>query len=298
MTDLKGTWFVVPTPFTEAGGLDLGGQRSVVDAAIRWGVDGLTVMGVTSEADELNESERESALEAIASAVAGRVPVAVGCSAPNVAVVRGRIDRARDLGAEAAMVAAPPGSEATTLPDFYRSIAEGAGLPIIVQDEPAATGVVIPVQILLSCIEAAGARVVKLEHAPTPPKISALLDADRDLLVFGGLGGVAALAELRRGACGTMTGFAFPEILAAVRRAHEAGERERAAEIFDRFLPLIQYEAMFGLPVRKELLRRRAAFARNLTRRASSVDDGVLAELEDVLARVGVTPSSDPLGVG
>ena len=126
------------------------------------------------------------------------------------------------------MVAAPTLlRDVDALPRFYRAVAAGAGLPLIVQDEPAATGVVIPVSILLAVLEASGARTVKLEDPPTPPKIGRLLAADPGLAVFGGLGGAAALWELERGACGTMTGFAYPEILRAIRLAHESGEAGR-----------------------------------------------------------------------
>lgn len=59
---MGGTWYLVPTPFTPAGDLDLESLGTLVEAAISWGVDGLTVMGVMSEpamltADERTESE-------------------------------------------------------------------------------------------------------------------------------------------------------------------------------------------------------------------------------------------------
>ena len=54
---------------------------------------------------------------------------------------------------------------------------------------------------------------IKLEDAPTPPKITKLLAKVPGLTVYGGLGGVSAFAELSRGAAGTMTGFAYPEMM-------------------------------------------------------------------------------------
>ncbi len=132
----------------------------------------------------------------------------------------------------------------------------------------------MPVSVLRACLASSGARTVKLEDPPTPPKIGRLLDADPSLSVFGGLGGASALWELDRGACGTMTGFAYPEILRAVRVAHERGERAAAGRLFDRYLPLIAYEAqpIVGLAIRKELLRRRGAIdaARDTQRRRSA----------------------------
>jgi 4-hydroxy-tetrahydrodipicolinate synthase len=291
---LRGTWFVVPTPFDEDGALDLDGQARVVDAAIRWGVDGLTALGVTSEAGELSEEERAGALEVVAEAVGGRVPLVVGCSGPDPATVIRRAAAAAAAGAVAAMVSAPPGHpDPEELPGHFGAVMKDSGLDIVVQDEPVATGVPMPHDVLLACVDAAGSRTVKLEDPPTPPKIARLLEARPDLDVFGGLGGVAALSELRRGACGTMTGFAVPEVLAAVRRHTEAGEHEAAARVFDRALPLVQFEATSGLGVRKELLRRRGAMATNITRRPPAVDPATLVELDDVLRRVGLRPTDD-----
>lgn len=293
MSDLAGTWFVLPTAFDEHGELDLTSQRSLVESAIEWQVDGLTVMGVMSEASSLSDAERAAALDAIFAAAAGRVPVAVGCSAASPHLVRQRIAAAADVGAAAAMVSAPPLlRNVDLLPRFYESVT--GSLPVVVQDEPAATGVLVPTSILLACLAAARSRVIKLEDPPTPPKISALLSANPDLHVFGGLGGVAALTELSRGACGTMTGFAFPEVLRAVREAVHAKDLADAAAVFDRFLPLIQFEGQpgVGLAIRKEVLRLRGAIATSTTRGISAhLDSTSRAELLAILARVGVEPS-------
>jgi 4-hydroxy-tetrahydrodipicolinate synthase len=301
MTDLSGTWYVVPTPFADDGTLDLDSQRGLVDAAVEWGVDGLTVLGVMSEAASLSDGERSQALAAIMEAAAGRVPVAVGCSAASAYLVRGRILEAAAAGAAAAMVSAPSLlRNADALPAFYAAACAGTEIPVVVQDEPAATGVLVPVSVLRRCLEAARSVTVKLEDPPTPPKITALLAADPGLRVFGGLGGVSAFSELSRGACGTMTGFAFPEILRAVRLALAADDRARAGRIFDKYLPLIQFEAQpgIGLLVRKEVLRRRGAIATAASRGTAARPDAVLAaELTEILERIGLEPGRKPLEV-
>src|SRR6185369_14816512 len=81
--------------------------------------------------------------------------------------------------------------------------------------------------------------------------------------IFGGLGGMFFLEELKRGAAGTMTGFAFTEILVAVYQAFAAGRVEEADQIFDHYLPLIRFEnqPVINLSIRKELLYRRGAIA-------------------------------------
>jgi 4-hydroxy-tetrahydrodipicolinate synthase len=299
-TPFRGTWFVVPTPFRNDGALDLDSLRRCVDAAISWNVDGLTVMGLTSEATALSGRERVDSLGAIMEAVRGRVPIVVGCSESTADDVAELILQARDFGADAAMVAAAPVGPADALPDFYAEVATRGELPLVVQDEPNATGMAIPTNILLASLEASGARTIKLEDPPTPLKIAALLAARPDLGIFGGLGGVFALSELRRGACGTMTGFAFPEILTAVRKAAESGDWKLAGRLFDRYLPLIQFEAQagFGVAIRKELLRRRGVFDSAATRvSAPSIDEVTAHEVDALLDRLELTPTSDAIRI-
>ncbi len=138
---------------------------------------------------------------------------------------------------------------------------------------------------------------MKIEDPPTPAKIGRILAGRPDLDVFGGLGGVSALGELRRGACGTMTGFAYPEILRAVRERLEAGEGRSAGLLFDRYLPLIQFEAqqIIGLAIRKEILRRRGVLASHRTRGlAPTLDSITLEELDDLFDRLAIMPSGNP----
>jgi 4-hydroxy-tetrahydrodipicolinate synthase len=295
---LRGTWYILPTPFDVDGALDARSLVRLTVAAIDWGIDGLTAMGVMAEPGSLSVDEREVALRTIFGATAGRVPIAVGCSGPTLSSVVALADQARRLGAVAAMVAPPVLlRNVDLLPEFYRAVGSGAGLPLIVQDEPAATGVVVPVSTLVACLAASAARTVKLEDPPTPVKIGRLLAADPGLAVFGGLGGAAALWELERGACGTMTGFAFPEVLRAIRLAHDAADADRAGRLFDRYLPLLAYEAqpIVGLAIRKEVLRRRGALAHAGTRGLGGpLDAPTLAGLDSILGRLGIVPSIEP----
>jgi 4-hydroxy-tetrahydrodipicolinate synthase len=295
-----GTWFIAPTPFDPAGELDLESLATVVQAAVRWGCDGVTVLGVMGEVTSLTDDERTRVISTVGAALAGAVPFAVGCSGGAAHLVRSRIAAAAAAGAGAAMVSAPPlAPDAQALPGFFAAAA-GSEIPVIVQDEPVATGVRISVPVLLECLRSASSTVVKLEDPPTPPKISALLAAQPGLTVFGGLGGVSALQELGRGAAGTMTGFAFPEVLRAVRRAFEGGAADRAAAIFDRYLPLLAFEGQVrvGLGIRKEVLRRRGVLACPRTRSGpGGLDPVTAAELDGVLERVGLRPGPDAVVV-
>ena len=115
--------------------------------------------------------------------------------------------------------------------------------------------------------------------------------------IFGGLGGAHFLEELGRGADGTMTGFAFSEVLVAIYRRFVAGDAKQARVIFERYLPLIRYEAQpgIGLSLRKEILRRRGAIRTSVLRPpAQPLDRETLAELDATLAAVDAAGRESP----
>ena len=134
-----------------------------------------------------------------------------------------------------------------------------------------------------------GITTVKLEDPPTPQRIGQLLgtiDTER-VTVIGGAGGLYLLHELRAGAAGTMTGFAYPEALVAIWSAWQVGDAEVAAATYYRYLPLLLFEGQpkLGLAIRKEILRRRGLIAHAYVRQPGpTLDDASAEELTRVLA--------------
>ena len=287
-----GVYNIMATPFDEQGGLDLAGLRRLVDFQLAAGADGLTILGIMGEAHKLVDDERLRIMRATLEQVAGRRPVVVGASAggPDATIWLAR--QAEAIGAAAVMCAPPTNlRNLDAVFAYYRAVADALTIPVVVQDEPVHTGVSMPASFLARlCNEIDGCAAIKLEDAPTPPKIShvrALLQ--RDVPIFGGLGGAQFYYELRRGAAGTMTGFAYTEILVAIYRRHAAGDGEAARAIYHRYLPLIVYEAQpqIGLALRKELLRRRGAISSAAIRQpAMRLDEPALAELDELLGEL------------
>ncbi|MDT5120387.1 MAG: 4-hydroxy-tetrahydrodipicolinate synthase [Mycobacterium sp.] len=299
MTSIGGTWYVMPTTFDESGALDLTSQRSLAEAVVDWGVDGITLLGVMGEASALASDERELVLTAVTEAVNGKVPIAVGCSGAAPYAVAALCDQAREHGAGFAMVSAPPLlRNADSLPTFFRRICERTQIPLILQDEPAATGTLVSAKVWAECLAESGSSYLKLEDPPTATKISALLQRAPEAKIFGGLGGLASYYELLRGAVGTMTGFSYPEILRAIRIALASGDRADAFRIYARFLPLVAIEAtpIVGLSIRKELLRRRGVIRNATARVGPEQASAVLCdELDEVLRELAIEPSAKPL---
>lgn len=294
MRRLRGVWAIMATPFDEQGRLDLESLRRLVDFQVGAGVDGLTLLGVMGEAHKLSDAEREQVIRTAVDQARGRVPVAVGVSHTGTDVAVALARQAEALGAAAVMAAAPTNvTNLDAVAEHYRRLAGAVKVPLIVQDEPNATKVVLPAAFLVSlCESLPNARTIKLEEPPTPPKLSRIRSLTQlDLDIFGGLGGVYFLEELNRGACGTMTGFAFPEILVAIYRHFTAGRSERAREIFYRYLPYIRFEgqAAIGLAIRKEVLRLRGAIACGGIRHPGmTLDPGTRDELRALMEHLGL----------
>ena len=119
-----GTWWIAPTPFAEDGSVDGDALEHAVRTAAGWGVDGVTVLGVMGEVTSLSDAERDVVLAAV-SRGAGDLPFAAGCSAASARLVAERAAQAREHGAVAAMVAAPPlVRDADTVVAFFGAVGE------------------------------------------------------------------------------------------------------------------------------------------------------------------------------
>ncbi len=296
---LRGVCTIALTPFTDEGGVDFGGIDALADHYLGSGVDGLVVLGIMGEAHKLTDAERSAVVERYVAAIDGRVPVVVGCSAPATQVVTERAREAEQSGAAAVMVAPPNNVKNLDLVfGHYRGVAEGTSLPVVVQDEPVNTGVVMPAGFVARLMnEVENCRYVKLEEAPTTIKISALVgrieDPNKRAGIFGGLGGMYFYEELARGATGIMTGFAYQEILAKIYGLFEAGKRDGSREYFFRYLPLIRFEAQLGVGgvgIRKEVYKMRRVIPSSHVRSpAPPLDTRTLHELEDLVGFLGLT---------
>ena len=292
---LAGVFPVMATPFDENGALDMAGLGRLVAFELDAGAHGLTILGNMGEVFKLSENERATVTAGVMDAVAGRAPVVVGIGPATTHLAAHYARVAQAQGADALLVPPPrqPGLSDEALLHHYTAVAEAVAIPLVVQDDPSSTGVVMSPALLASITEVVPpARYIKLEEAPTPLKIGRVraLGA-RDAGIFGGAGGLYCLEELDRGACGIMTGFAYPEILVQIYMAHRRGDHAEAARIFDHALPLIRFEAQpaIGLAIRKHLLRLRGALATAYVRPpAPAIDGATVEELRAIVQRLGL----------
>jgi 4-hydroxy-tetrahydrodipicolinate synthase len=298
---ISGIFNILATPFTDDLAVDYDSLRRLVEFQLDKGAYGLTILAVLGEAAKLTVSERAQVRDTVLEVVNGRVPVIVGASHPEAAQRVAISKAAVEAGALGVMIAPPPmpGYTDDDLIALYAEIAAAVDCPLVVQDFPPVNNITMTPDMLARLAEQIPtARTLKLEDPPLMEKISAIRARTDKYAIFGGLGGMFLLEELARGAEGTMTGFAFTEILVAVYQAWRAGDRARAEAIFDRYLPLIRYEnqPVINLSIRKALLHRRGAMDTPLLRPPfTPIDMKTLDELTWVLARVGITDATEKI---
>ena len=289
-SDFDGIHFMMPTPFAADGSVDTSPISRLVETAANARCSGVVTLGVMGEAHRLSDSERAPIIEAVVNASRGRLTVTVGVSGQSGAQAADRVREAQDIGATAAMASPPnlakPNDNAVY--NYYRDIDQATQIPIVVQDLPEQTGVhMSPEFIARLNSELENAKYLKLEDPPTPPKVSTVRRATNDKIgIFGGLGGAFLFEELRRGAVGTMTGFAYPEALVKIHAQFASGNIEGARKTFYGWLPLIRYEnsAGLGLSIRKHIMHKRGMLDSPAIRPPSPAIDALGGdELDDIL---------------
>jgi 2-keto-3-deoxy-L-arabinonate dehydratase len=248
-TPYTGIFPIVPTPFTEDGGLDLDGQRRVIDCMIDQGVDGLCILANYSEQFLLSDAERETLQTVCMEHVAGRTPVIATCSHFSTAIAVQRCRRATEQGAAMVMMMPPYHGALLRAADegvyeHFAALAGAIDIPIMIQDAPL-SGVTLPVALLARIArELPTVSYFKIETPGTAAKLGALIAAAGDHIdgPFDGEEGITLLADLDAGATGTMTSALACEKIRPIVMDHLAGDRAAAEAGYNRMLPLINLE--------------------------------------------------------
>lgn len=289
---IRGVFNVSPTPFSPDGALDEPSINKLTNLLIDQGVHGITILGVMGEAAKVSEAEREKIVSSFLEAANGRVPICVGTSHAATRQCIQFSRQAQELGAAAVMVAPPAlaRSNDAALKKHYLAVAEAVQIPVVVQDYPGTTGILMSAKFLAELAEESPqCRFIKMEDEPTAPKVARVLANNPQAVLLGGSGGIAFLEELRNGAAGIMTGFGFSEVLVEIYEKYSAGDIDGATEVFYRYSPLIRFENQprIGMPLRKYVYFLRGAIDSPYAREPSSpLEDSTINDLKDILSRL------------
>ena len=294
---------ILATPFNNDESLDLVSWQRTIEFMVDMNVDGITILGVLGESNRLSDHEREALIKSAVATVNKRIPVIVGTSHSGSHAATYLSQMAEDLGADAVMVtpAKEPVPNDERIVEYYRRIASGTTLPIVLQDHPASTEVHMSVPLILRIVkEVSSVACIKAEAVPTPPKVRALREGlSRPVSILSGLGALYAPFDLEAGSDGFNTGFAFPEVLRALVTAARAKDFDRVHALYARFASLIVMEQQPGLAIRKEILRLRGLIACNRVRHpgatiAPAAAADVATLLKRALADIDITKPITP----
>lgn len=249
----QGVFPVVPTTFNEAGELDLPSQLRCVDFMIDAGSTGLCILANFSEQFVLSDDEREVLTAAILKHVAGRVPVIVTTTHFGTKVCTERSRRAQDHGAAMVMVM-PPYHGATIrvseerIYEFYSALSGGIDIPIMIQDAPVSGTPLSAAFLARMAKEIKNVCYFKIETPGAAAKLRELIRLGGDAIEgpWDGEEAITLLPDLEAGATGAMTGGAYPDGIRLIMDAWAAGRKEEAADAYQRWLPLINYENRQG----------------------------------------------------
>jgi len=245
----SGIWPVAPTPFNDDGSVDTDGMRRVIDCMIDQGVDGICILANFSEQFLLTDEERAHLTRVCLEHAGGRIPIMVTISHYATAVVESRASEAAAMGAASLMMMPPyhgallHADENSTLEHFERA-GNAGGIPIMVQDAPI-SGVTLSVPFLVRMArEIEQVKLFKIETPQAAGKIRALIEAGGDAIEgpFDGEEAITLIADMDAGATGSMTSATLPDLIKPAVKAHLAGDRAKAIEIYGRLLPLINFE--------------------------------------------------------
>ncbi|MFO1158245.1 MAG: dihydrodipicolinate synthase family protein [Reyranellaceae bacterium] len=293
----KGVFIIAATPFTDDGALDYYSLDTLTDFYLGCGVRGFTLLGMMGEAHKLTAEESLAVVNRVIARAQGR-QVIVGVSHAGLENVRRLAHEAMVAGAAGVMVAPPSGLKGDDgVYNYYAQLFEQVGpdIPVVYQDYPQTTGVYLAPAVFERLVDDFKQLVMlKHEDAPGLAKLTRIREGEqrpgrRRVSILVGNGGLYYPQEMRRGADGAMTGFAWPEMLVQVYDLFAAGKAEEAEDLFDLYLPLVRHEQQpsVGLALRKEVLFRRGAI-RSPKQRApgSSLTKADRAELDNLIARL------------
>jgi len=293
----KGVFIIAATPFTDEGALDLNSVDSLTDFYLGCGVTGFTLLGIMGEAPKLTAEESLSVVDRVVRRSQGR-QVIVGVSHAGLENVRRLSHEVMIAGASGVMVAPPPGLKGDEgLYNYFVQVFKelGPDIPVVYQDYPQSTGVYLAPSVFERLVDDFK-QLVMLKHEDWPglAKLTRVRENEkkpgrRRVSILVGNGGLYLPQELRRGADGAMTGFAWPEMLVQVCDLAAEGKMEEAEDRFDIYLPLVRHEQQLGigLALRKEVLFRRGAISSPRQRApGSSLTATDRAELDNLIARL------------
>jgi dihydrodipicolinate synthase/N-acetylneuraminate lyase len=247
-TAMRGIFIIMTTPFTESNALDYEDLAKQVGFLDRCGAHGMVWPQLGSQVWDLTKEERMRGMEVLAKAAKGKKPTLVlGVQGLNKEEAIEYTQHAESLAPDALI--AIPAREAKTLDDvreYYRAIARLTKRPVIVQTTGGASGLDIDAKFVAALTqEFPHCGYVKEEAQPVIARIKALVEFRPAVKrIYGGADASALMYEMSAGSDGNMPNAAYADIYAQIWDLYQAGNREKAQDLYDKTLLLTNLRRM------------------------------------------------------
>jgi dihydrodipicolinate synthase/N-acetylneuraminate lyase len=291
-TPWRGIFAILVTPFTGSYELDEVSLQKQVRFCIEAGAHGLVGPANAGEFPTLSDEERRRWIEIVVAEASGQIPVVAtttsGHALPAVALSR----HAEQVGANGIMAMPPHVLHPDPLGcySYYRALAAAVQIPICIQNYMPPVGTPMASELLARmCRELSHIEYIKEETLPEPRQLRRTVVAAGSACkgVFGGQGGIYLIDEDRRGAAGNMPASQSTDVLVDIWNLLRSDDEPGARALFNKLLPLINYERLYGVAVYKEVLYRRGIFATTVARApGQTLEDDDRIELGAILRDV------------
>ena len=233
---LHGCFTALITPFRDDQ-IDEPSLRALADRQLAGGIAGLVPCGTTGEAPALTAAEWDRVVAVVVETAAGRVPVVVGTGSNSTAITIERTWRARELGADGALVVTPYYNRPTQdgLYGHFAEVAETVDLPLVLYNVPGRTGVnLLPetvarlanIPVIVGIKEASGTLDQASQIVSETPAEFVVLSGDDSLTLplasVGGRGVVSVVSNIAPEAVSALTASCLAGDAAGSRNMHLA----------------------------------------------------------------------------
>ncbi len=243
-TPLQGIHVALVTPFDDDGKVNEGVLEQLVDDLIQRGVHGVVVNGTTGEFTSLTTAERQRNVEVAIDAADGRVPVTVQAGGLTTQEAIAHARHARERGADQVMLVAPYYEHLSEpeIEDYVRRVA-GVGIPIMLYNNPGATGWSMTPELIARLAEIAGVEYLK-DSTDDPRRLFRIVELCGDSIqVLQGTDTLALLGFLAGGTAMVWgAANALPEECVALwQLAVEQQDLAAAREAWEFLYPVNRY---------------------------------------------------------
>lgn len=226
--------------------LDRGAMKRQVDALVAGGAHGIAVLGLATECNKLNVTEKRTVLDWVAEDLDGRLPLSVTVSEPDVAGQIAFVKAAAAAGAGWVVLQPPPvkGAPESELLRFFGAVADAAPIPVGLQIAPEYLGIGLSGATLKELgSRHPNVRILKVEAAPID--VASLIEETEGAFdLFNGRAGLELPDCLRAGCVGMIPGAECADILSRVFDGMRSGDAAAAPQAERDYLsvaPLITF---------------------------------------------------------